>query len=665
MTRYVLFAAAAALVVGCATAEERGAGETTPPPQRAPERQRPTFLEIDLPAGFQRAIENDTRTTRGVPGADYWQQRAEYELDARLDPGAKRLDGSARIVYHNQSPDTLRELNLNLLQNLHAPGEVRLRRTEVTGGFELKRVAVEGTELASRARPAEPRGAGPGYTVVGTVMTIDPPGPVAPGATVGIEIDFGFEIPGRGAGERMGYSEENLFFLAYWYPIMAVYDDVIGWHTDQFLSNAEFYAGFGRYEVSIEAPAEWMVVSTGTLTNPNRTLSDSVRARLEAAARSDDVVRIVTPANFGELATMGSAGETLTWNFRADSVHDIAFAATRESNWDATRTPVGDLDGDGFVDHALVNALYREAAERWRRVARYEQHAIAFLSDFTGVPYPWPHMTAVEGGGIISGGMEFPMMTLMGDYAARGDSALYNVTAHELGHMWIPMILSNNERRYAWMDEGLTTFNENNARMDFFPGRDHHAPDRRDYLELAGAEREGEILRWSDHHYPGRAYFVASYDKPATVLVTLRAVLGEEIFLRAYREFFRRWAFKHPYPWDLFHTFEDVSGRDLDWFWRSWFAETWVLDQAVDAVRVEVDETTIAVEDRGKVPMPVPLTVTCAGGRTVKETIPVDPWLEGRTRTSTTVACAATRVEIDAEGVYPDVDRGNNAWTRP
>ncbi|MDX1624478.1 MAG: M1 family metallopeptidase [Gemmatimonadota bacterium] len=649
--------ALAASIAGCAAAERRPAGEAAAPPPAERERQeRPTFLEIEPPESFRRAIERDTRTTRGVPGADYWQQWADYALDARLDTDARRLDGTATIVYHNRSPDTLRVLNVNLLQNLHAPGAVRIRPAEVTGGVELKRVSVAG-------RPLEEDQRGPGYRVRGTLMTIRPPAPVLPGERVTLEIDYGFDVPQRGAGGRMGYSEENLVFLAYWYPIMAVYDDVIGWHTDQFLSNAEFYAGFGSYDITLEAPAEWMIVSTGTLTNPNRTLSDSVRARLEAASRSDEVLPIVTSENFGELATMGEAGETLTWRFRADSVHDVAISATKESNWDAARSPVGDIDRDGLTDYALVNALYREAAERWEHVARYEQHAIAFFSDFTGVPYPWPHMTAVEGGGIIGGGMEFPMMTLMGDYTARGDSALYYVTAHELAHMWIPMIVSNDERRYAWMDEGLTTFAENVARTDFFPGRDHHEPDRQDYLEIAGDETEGEIVRWSDYHYPGAAYRVASYDKPATVMVALREVLGEETFMEAYRAFFDRWAFRHAYPWDLFNTFEDVSGRDLDWFWRSWFYETWTLDQAVVDVTVEGDTTRFVIEDRGRAVMPVPLAVECAGGETVRRTIPVDPWLEGRTRTSTTVDCRASRIEIDPGHAFPDVDRTNNVWT--
>ncbi len=651
-------ALATILAAACATGGETR-GDARTPPAVATRAERPLPPPIEPSDAFRRAIDAGTRTTTGVPGPDYWQQWADYTLNARLYPDEKRLVGSATIRYDNRSPDTLEALYLNLLQNLHAEGAVRLGPAEVTDGVELARVVVDGVELATGARE------GPRYQVMGTLLRVVPPDPVASEESVEIVIDYAFDIPQQGASGRMGHSGEDLYYLGYWYPVMAVYDDVIGWHTDQFMGNAEFYAGFANYDVTIQAPPDWLVISTGTPVNPEDVLSETVIDRIQAAAVSDTVVHVVDQADFGRTALPDLRGrEVLEWRFVADSVHDVAFSATRESNWDATRTPVGDRDGDGQTDYALINALWRNSAPFWDDVARYSAHSIAFLSEFTGYPYPWPHMTAVEGGGIIGGGMEFPMMTLMGDYNARGDSALYYVTAHELAHMWLPMIVSNNERRYAWMDEGFATFSENMARMDFFPGPDHHAGDRQNYLQIAGTDAEGEIMRWSDYHYPGPAYGVASYAKPGTVLVALRSVLGEETFMEAFRAFIDRWAFKHAYPWDFFDTFADVSGRDLDWFWRAWYHETWTLDQAVGGISVEEGRTTVFVEDEGRVPMPVPLTIACEDGTTIERTIPVDPWLEGRRQTSIAVDCAVSRVEIDADGAYPDVDRSNNVWPR-
>jgi aminopeptidase N len=260
--------------------------------------------------------------------------------------------------------------------------------------------------------------------------------------------------------------------------------------------------------------------------------------------------------------------------------------------------------------------------------------------------------------------MEYPMMTLIGDYTTAGDAALYAVIAHEIAHMWIPMIVSVDERRYAWFDEGTTTFNENQAKRDLNPGADASAGDRTNYIATARARQEGEIMRRSDYHYPGPAYVVASYYKPAVVLEALRGVLGEETFTRAYREFIRRWAFRHPYPWDLFNTFEDVSGRDLDWFWRSWFYETWTLDQAVESVAPEAGATRITIRDRGDVPMPVLLSIRLASGEQLRREIPVESWLTGARTATITVPGQATRVEIDPELRFPDLDRTNNAWSR-
>jgi aminopeptidase N len=273
-------------------------------------------------------------------------------------------------------------------------------------------------------------------------------------------------------------------------------------------------------------------------------------------------------------------------------------------------------------------------------------------------------MTAVEGEDIIGGGMEYPMMTLIGSYTAAGDTALYAVTAHELAHMWIPMIISNNERRYAWFDEGSTTFNENQIKEDFYRGIDWDLPDQDIYMQVAEAELEGEIMRLSDLHAVGPAYTIASYMKPSTALVALRGVIGEEAFNAGWHALFDRWAFKHAYPWDMWNTFEDVSGRDLDWFWRSWYYETWTLDHAITEVTAVGGETTITIEDQGWNPMPVDLVITMADGSTTRQTVPVEVWLEGATSTTVTVEGDVARVEIDPEHDFADVDRDDNVWER-
>lgn len=657
--RFVTVIFAVVITVSACAPTERAAVTDRPADIVA---ERPIPWEVTPPPSFRAAMERGTRTPTGRPGANYWTQEADYVLRARVLPEAQRLEGSGQITYYNHSPDTLEELHLELVQNIHSEGARRHEFVEVTGGVELNRVAVEGLTLPTQDEIEED---GPHFDVTGTDLAIYPPEPVGPGSSVTIDVDWAFDIPQQGAGARMGHQGGNLVFLAYWYPVMSVYDDVEGWNTEQFTGTAEFYSEFGDYDLTIEAPEGWVVWATGELQNADDVLQPEIVERMRRAHESDEPIQVLGPEDFGR-ATASSSGGLLTWRFTAEQVRDAAFSVTRESIWDAARTAVGDLDGDGTTDYTTINTFYRESAPLWSEVTEYQQHAITFLSENTGHPYPWPHMTAVEGGGIIGGGMEFPMMTLMGDYNERGDSALYYVTAHELAHMWIPMIVNINERRFSWIDEGFTTFNENEARTDYFPGANHYLPDQRTYAALAAQELEGEMMRPSAYHSSTLAFGVASYTKPATVLVALRGVLGEETFDRAYHAFVDDWAYKHPYPWDLFNTFERVSGRELDWFWRSWYYETWTLDQAISDVRTEDGATTIVIRDEGLVPMPVILEIELANGETLERRIPVDTWLRGRRTATLTIDTDSPveRVSIDPKNIFPDVDLADNDWLR-
>ncbi len=622
--------------------------------------ERPIPYPVEPSAAFLNAVDAGTRTRAGKPGPAYWQQWAEYEIEARVDTDAQHVEGTTRIRYYNRSPDRLPAIVLKLYQNFHAPGAPRLEAAELTGGMEIRRVAVDGAEAGAGT------GMNPRYRVSGTLLSVRPRRPISPGDTVEIAVGWGFDLPRDGASGRMGWNADNLVYLAYWYPQLAVYDDVNGWHTDPFMGRAEFYAGFGDYDVTLDVPAGWVVMGTGTLMNAAEVLPKPVLERMHHAETSDTVIHVLTPADFGPgRATRDGASGRLRWRFQAEHVRDVAYSITRASSWDATRTPVGDRDGDGEADYARVDAFYRESAPRWQQAAAYARHAIDFLSRFTAFPYPWPHMTAVEGGGIIGGGMEYPMMTLIGDYTDRGDSALYYVIAHELAHMWVPMIVSTDETRWAWMDEGTTSFNENQARNEFFPGRDHTFSERDGYIRAALSGNDDSMMRWTDWTYPN-AWGVDAYSKPATTLMTLWGLLGDSIFVPAYRDYIRTWAWKHPKPWDFFNHFNEAAGEDLSWFWRSWYYEHWVLDQAVAEVRSEGNGTVIVIEDRGQVPMPVRILITRENGDVDRREVPVDVWLAGARRTAITVPPGAevVRVEIDADQAFPDVDRENNVWTR-
>lgn len=629
------------------------AQQAWPPP-------RPVPNPVEVTRGFQRAIQRGTRTTTGQPGPRYWQQWASYRIHVSVDPTAKTVTGGESIVYHNRSPDSLAILVVQLIQNVHQGDAVRDEPNEVTGGIELTRVTARGAALASPAGRGQP-----GYAVQGTNLVIRPGAPLLPGDSIRLELDWHFKIPQAGVSGRMGYDADNLVYMAYFYPQMAVYDDVSGWHTDPFLGTAEFYMGYGDYRYTVDAPAGWVVMGTGALTNPEQALPAPVLARWRRGMASDSTVHVLTAADFGAgKATAAGTNGRVTWSFTADSVRDVAFSMTRESLWDAGRTSVGDRDGDGRPDYVTINAFYRQSATSWRNAVRFEQQSITHHSQFTGVKYPYPHMTGVEGENIIGGGMEYPMMTLIGAYTGRSDTAFYSVVSHELAHMWFPMVIGVDERRYGWMDEGTTDFNENEARNAYFhiaaPGA--HLEEQRQYLGGVRIGLDVRELTWTDYIAPPAAGGFATYPKPATLLQTLRNLIGEEAFTRGYQAYARGWAFKHPMPYDFFNAFNTATGRDLGWFWSAWYDNPWSLDQAVQGV----EGMTITIADRGNVPMPARLVVTRENGQTERREVPVETWLAGARTATVTVGAGSpiVKVEIDPEMAFPDTDRSNNVWQR-
>ena len=620
--------------------------------QDAPRRPLP-YPVLESKA-FARAVENGTRTRTGQPGAKYWQQWAEYRLLADLDPATRRLTGSGTVKYTNRSPDTLRVITFQLNANLFAPDAVRNDLTPITTGTELMRVAAGGRTLNTAPSDSV------GYSISATRLRIRPSAPLAPGASMDFDFEWAYTVPADGA-PRTG-TDSAVFFIAYWYPQLAVYDDVVGWQADPYLGNAEFYMGYADYDVSLTVPQGWLIGATGTLQNSAQVLTAATRARLDSARRRSTPVHVVGAADRGAgRATARAANGKLTWRFTARNVRDFAFGTSDQYLWDATHAVAGDANGDGRPDTTAIHTFYRPTAATWEHSAAYARHSIEFLSRWLW-PYAYPQMTAADG--IVScSGMEYPMITCIG--GRRDTLSLYSVTVHEIAHMWFPMQVGSDERRHAWQDEGLTRFNQSEAMREFFKGYDRFTQSRNNYVTIARTDGEVELMRHGDAYPFGTsAYGVASYDKMSMILVALREILGEETFLKAYREYGRRWAGKHPTPYDFWNTFNDVSGRDLSWFWRVWFFETWTLDQAVAGVRVAGDTTEITIEDKGLAPMPVRLTITRADGTVNRVTLPVDPWLSGARRqvTKTIGRSPVNRVEIDPEVKFPDVDRSNNAW---
>ncbi|MGZ8398158.1 MAG: M1 family metallopeptidase [Gemmatimonadales bacterium] len=623
---------------------------------------------------------NGIRRADGAPGRDYWQQRVDYAIRATLDTASRRITGTTTIRYANNSPDTLRFVWMQLDQNLFRPGsagsllfasESRFGGAGFRGGFEIDRIVQCGVPPArpparrrAAARRAAPDTAAAGFgcspatpasplrsRVDDTMMYLDLVRPLPPGGVTVLDLAYAFNVPEHGA-DRMG-RDGSLYEIAQWYPRMAVYDDVHGWNTDQYLGQGEFYLEYGDIDYAVTLPAGYLVAGTGVLQNPADVLTTTQRERLASAVKSDTTIRIVTEPELRSGAARPARQGSLTWRFRATNVRDAAWAASPEYLWDAT----------GWQG-VLAQAYYRPSAvETWKDAASMSRYSIQEFST-RWFRYPYPQISAVEG---PVSGMEYPMLAM----GARGRDGpdLLQVVSHEIGHNWYPMIVGSDERRHAWMDEGFSSFINTFAREGVWNRDDSEARHRDRELVVKGDQTPtAQPTMTPANRYKTDTNLVRlAYLKPSVALLALRAkVLAPAVFDSAFREYTRRWSFKHPKPADFFRTVEAVSGRDLSWFWRGFFYSTAALDQTVESVKQVDGSTQVTVANLGDAVMPVELELGFKDGTTELVKLPVEIWYTGERyvyedRSGRPIA----RVRVNPDGTLPDAIPGNDVWELP
>ncbi len=650
------------------------------------------FLPLDLPPP------SDTRLITGEPGPAYWQQRCDHDIQATLDPAANTIRAAQRMTYTNNSPTDLGFVWIQLEQNRFRPDSIgsMMQRppseddddpARFQGGFDELEVAV--VDEHGREQPVP-------IDVVGTVGRIDLPAPVrARGGQVVIAMRWAFHIPDS-RGNRMGVGRDpagDIYQIAQWFPTACVYDDAAGWNTLQYIGGGEFYTNFGSYDVALTVPDDHLVVATGTLTNERDVLSEGELARLSQARAASEPVVIVGKDDAGTHRSPISSNGTSTWRFHADDVRTFAWASSAAFLWDACAIPADTLARPADQGPVLVQSVYPADADLWAPDAkdgvaadssgrrepgpggstRFLRDSIIYYST-TWYPYPYPCATNLCGTNEGSvGGMEYPMILFCG-----GRSNVYSlwfVTTHEIGHNWFPMLVNTNERVHAWMDEGFNTFINSYATEDRYGNPAYHD----DEWMAKRMQRAHEAIT------PGR--LIQCVDTPADLLesgtlglsqyartsVAMRflreRVLGPQRFDHAFHEYIRRWAFKSPTPADFFRTMENVSGVDLDWFFRAWFYSTATPDIAIAAVRQPEKNTSIArvtLRNVGGMPMPVHYRITYADNTTEDRVVPAYVWA---TKAETidwwdTHGRRVRRVELDPDGKTPDADPQNNAWGR-
>lgn len=615
---------------------------------------------------------NRYRNADGRRGPDYWQNRADYEIHATLDPKTKTLTGTETITYTNNSPQPLGYLWLQLDQNLYRvdargnfSGDSAPKFDEHTKGDVITLVEVIGDHGAVKAE----------HVISDTRMRVDLPQAVAAnGGKVRVRIAWHYTVPGEFGGRTDWFHTKNgdIFEIAQWYPRMCVYDDLRGWDTAPYL-NSEFYLEYGDFDYSITVPSNMLIVGSGELVNPEDVLSKAELQRYAQARNSDKTVVIRSAAEVTDPTSRPKQGGALTWRFKMQNTRDVAFGASAAYVWDAARI---DLPGG---KHALAQSAYPVESigkDGWQNSTQRVKYTVEFFSKYTGFDYPWPNAIAEAG---VAGGMEYPGIVF--DWWKANGYTLFLLAVHEVGHSWFPMIVGSDERRNAWMDEGMNTFVDVIAHADW--GKAHggeFAPKKdSEYASQTGDPAKDIIKQvFDDPDAPPiltRADAIRekfrhpiTYFKAAYGLTLLREqILGPERFDAAFRQYVRDWAFKHPSPSDFFRTMDSAAGEDLSWFWRGWFRHNWKLDLAVTGVKyVDNDPTKgalVTVGNLDKFAMPSTLRVTFDDGSTKDVRVPVATWMQ---HTQFDVAVAGNkrikRAIIDPDAVLPDVDRANNEF---
>lgn len=605
---------------------------------------------------------NEFRSASGEPGPRYWQNRADYIINCSLDTVKHEVKGTVELTYTNNSPDPLKFLWLQLDQNIYKKDSratlagrqsmARMSGTSFTDGYKLASVVVD--ETGKKYAPS--------YKVEDTRMQVWLQSPLKNnGGRLKLNIDFSFEVPEYGS-DRMGRVKTLngwIYEIAQWFPRMCVYDDLQGWNVLPYLGQGEFYLEYGDYDFSITAPSDMIVVGSGELTNLQECMPPH-QTKLYNEAKNSEKTVIIRSA---EEVTKPVAGlkKNNTWKFKIQNARDVAWAASRAFVLDGAKINLSGGKKSLALSAYPVESIMNNG---WQRSTEMVKGSIEYYSKNL-MDYPYPAATNVAGG---VGGMEYPGIVFCSRRSSGG--FLWSVTDHEFGHTWFPMIVGSNERKYAWMDEGLNTFINHYATEAFNKGEFKNA-----LFFSSGAltvrntfNDKMEGLNNIPDAVSEFSLNTAAYDKPSQMLQALRnVVLGADRFDAAFKEYIKRWAYKHPSPWDFFRTMENVAGEDLAWFWRGWVLNTWKLDQAVTDVTYKKglpsNGATITFENLEKMVMPLPVSIKEKNGKELWFTLPAEIWQRGATfQFNAPTTDEIAEITIDPKQELPDWNRANNNW---
>ncbi|MGZ3750813.1 MAG: M1 family metallopeptidase [Mucilaginibacter sp.] len=596
---------------------------------------------LPVPVNLQATYTKGTRSATGSPGKNYWQNRADYHLSINFNPLSRVLDGIDEIDYTNNSPDTLKQIWFKLYPNLYQKGALRamaVKPEDVTNGVKIVNIEIDHQNFDTTK-----------FTIFGTNMVVAAP-QVLPKQKIHFKIHYSYTL-NKSSHIRTGQVDTGAYFVAYFFPRIAVYDDIDGWNRNPYRGTEEFYNDFCRFNAEITVPGNYQVWATGNLTDADQVYTDRYIKRLTDAGLNDKVTDIITEADLAE-GNISPHNATNTWKFEADSVTDLAFALSNHYLWKSSSLVVDPKTGR----RSRVDAVFNAAHKDYFDVINYARKTVEAMSyTFPKWPYPYPHETVFDG----LDQMEYPMM--VNDNPEEKVFEAVTLTDHEIFHSMFPFYLGINETKYGWMDEGWATIGE----WVISPLIDHTIVDdfgMPQYESVAGKEADQPIITLTTQL--GYASFEPdSYGKPGLGYYYVRDLLGDELFTKALHYYIQQWHGKHPMPYDFFNCINAGSGQNLNWFWKRWFFDDGFPDLAISSVKAEKNQYTIVITSVGTKPVPIDLTLYYSDGSTQLLHQTISAWKSGN-KTFTLIHNTHKRIKKMILGTTydPDINKADNVW---
>ncbi|TZF85033.1 M1 family metallopeptidase [Pedobacter sp. BS3] len=595
-------------------------------------------VKLPVPLNIAAAYNQQTRSPDGSPGKNYWQNTADYTIKVDFDPSTRLLKGTMAIRYINNSPDTLHEVWFKLYPNLYkkdSPRETKVSASDFTDGVAIQQFVMNNKALdVSR------------LNIDGTNMIV--PAEILSRQTTHFQIAWSYTL-NKGSHVRTGQVDTGAFFIAYFFPRIAVYDDIDGWNENPYLGSAEFYNDFCSFNVEISVPKDYAVWATGDLDNAADVLQPGIYKRVQQAGQSDSVVNVITEADLQQSAVTTGASP---WKFTASNVTDFAFAISNHYVWKAGSLVVDKQSGR----RTRVDVVFNPRHNDYNEVVNYARKTVEVMSyTFPKWPFPYPHETIFDG----LDQMEYPMM--VNDNPLADKEATITLTDHEIFHTMFPFYMGVNETKYGWMDEGWATIGE----WLISPCIDPAIVDDygvKPYEKNAGSERDLPIMTLTTQQ-KDPAFYLNSYPKPAFGYLYVKDMLGDELFTKALHYYIRQWNGKHPMPYDFFNCMNTGAGQNMNWFWKRWFFDNGFPDLAIRNVKKAGSQYTVIIESVGGKPVPIDVTVYFSDQTVQKIHRSIACWKAGNKQVTIEFSSDKKVDKVVLGSTYvPDVNKRDNVY---